>query len=166
MTCAQPGPLSYTYEGLKSTIKLLTDLVFLKEPFPVSCFLDGYLWLDTPMVERWFFPLVTLKNIFLNLFFIFLSFMHVPVYVWISCRYIFVNVEARGKLPVSSSGILSISFETETWKWSLDLEHTKKTRCTDQQAQRIFVSSLPWCMDFEAQTQVYTETLLGLEHTK
>lgn len=67
MTRVQAGPLSYTYEGLKSTIKLITDLVFLKEPFPVSCFLDGYLWLDTPMVERDkgdFFPLVTLKIYF------------------------------------------------------------------------------------------------------
>lgn len=84
MTRVQAGPLSYTYEGLKSTIKLITDLVFLKEPFPVSCFLDGYLWLDTPMVERDkgdFFSPSYFKNIFLNLFFIFLSFMHVPVYV-------------------------------------------------------------------------------------
>lgn len=78
MTCTQLGPLSYTYEGLKSTIKPLTDLVFLKEPFPVSCFLDGYLWLDTPMVERdkgdYFSPSY-FKNIFLNLFRIFHSCM-------------------------------------------------------------------------------------------
>ena len=79
MTCTQAGSLSYTYEGLKSTVKLLIDLVFLKEPFPVSCFLDGYLWVDIPMEERdkgGFSPPV-LSEIYL---FIFLSFIYVPVY--------------------------------------------------------------------------------------
>lgn len=61
-----------------STIKLLADLVSLREPFPVSCFQDSHLQLEMFIVE----PMVAFSpSFFRKKNIVYILFMHVHICV-------------------------------------------------------------------------------------
>ena len=71
-----------------STIKLLADLVSLREPFPVSCFQDSHLQLEMFIVE----PMVAFSpSFFRKKNIVYILFMHVHICVWMLRTYIFCD---------------------------------------------------------------------------